>query len=84
MTDMSAGGLRSRKIDCGISGSQAPRIGCVGADPLDGLEVSQWQRTASDCGHARPTVLGSETLGRAAAQPSRKRKISVTTRLLSE
>jgi predicted permease len=48
LTDVSAGGLRSRTIDRAIPATKTSLAGCVGADPAHGLEIPQWEHAGAD------------------------------------
>ena len=84
MTDLSAGGLRSRTIDRTISGPKTPRAGRVGADPGHGLALAQWEYARADFRSARAAILGSQARRRAGIKQDRQGEVSDGTGLLRE
>jgi hypothetical protein len=60
MTDLSAGGLRSRGTVGATHRPKDARAGCVGADPGNGLAAAEWPHARTNCGRPSAPVLGSE------------------------
>src|SRR2546430_16726426 len=74
MSDVSAGGLRSRTIPGAERRAKAARSGGVGTDLADGLACAKRQHTGANRRPASNAVLGSETSCRGRAKKNGERK----------